>query len=126
MADNGFAGARKLRTVAVKNVERINLVPFHGGSLGCNVFGDGDAGLNMWRLLVAPGGSMESHFHPCPEIYYVARGAGDVSTGDGAVTRLEAGDALYIPANEPHRFVNNTGSMCEILAISFLSEPAPA
>ena len=58
-------------------------------------------GLTAGLTIVEPGGSLATHSHTPPEIYYGLEGAGLV-TVDGAERKISAGDALFIPGDALH------------------------
>ena len=96
----------------------------HGHGLGCNVFGDDQAGLNMWHVIVPPRSRLDPHTHPCEEIYFLTSGKG-VLLIDGEEVRLKAGDAYFIRPDASHGFINDGSIDSEILAFSYLKRPAP-
>ena len=96
----------------------------HGEALVCNVFGRDLPGLNLWHVVVPAGLSMESHAHPCEEVYYVLAGRGELVVGSQRF-EVQAGCAIRLPANMSHGFRNDGDDDCEIAAVSYLHSPAP-
>ncbi len=96
----------------------------HGDGLGCNIFGEDRRGLNMWRVVVNPGVTLESHSHPPDEIYLLTKGNGRLRIGE-EVFEMATGQAAWIPSGIEHEFVNNGDRRCEILAFSHLPSDAP-
>ena len=60
-----------------------------------------------WAALPA-GNTIEEHVDTVEEIYFILRGGGLMKVGDEEKA-VKAGDAIWIPAGEPHRLFNNTG-----------------
>lgn len=59
----------------------------------------------MELKLYAPRGSDPQQPHTRDEIYVVVAGRGRFDNG-GEVVSFEAGDALFVPAGRPHRFID--------------------
>lgn len=77
-----------------------------------------DSGV-MAMATIEPGVSCGLHMHNAEEFFYIVRGQGAGEIGGDEAT-LEAGLALYVPANTPHNFTNTGDSNLEILY--FMSE----
>ena len=60
------------------------------------------------RVDFAPGAAFGRHKHPGEEIIYVIEGTLEYEIG-GKVTRVKAGDVLFVPAGTPHT-AKNIGS----------------
>jgi mannose-6-phosphate isomerase-like protein (cupin superfamily) len=60
-----------------------------------------DLSLGVYRLLAGAGDSQQPHGEE--EIYYVASGRARFRAADHDV-EVKAGDILFVPAKEPHRF----------------------
>ena len=60
----------------------------------------------MIRGIVQPGGEAETHFHESAyQAIYVISGSTDVTLGEDAPVRCEAGAIIRIPPRMPHRVV---------------------
>ena len=81
---------------------------------------DGAGNFHMRQFEVAPGGHTPHHSHDYEHEILVLRGSGVAQSAEGE-RPFSAGDVMFVPANEPHQFVNN-GS--ETLAFICLI-PAP-
>ena len=60
-----------------------------------------------WAALPA-GNTIEEHVDTVEEIYFILHGGGLMKVGDEEQV-VKQGDAIWIPAGEPHRLINNTG-----------------
>jgi len=60
-----------------------------------------------WAFLPA-GNTIDEHVDTVEEIYFILYGGGMMKVGDEE-QKVKQGDAIWIPAGEPHRLVNNTG-----------------
>lgn len=58
-----------------------------------------------WAVLPA-GNTIEEHIDEVEEIYFILYGRGLMKVGDEE-REVKEGDAIWIPAGEPHRLVNN-------------------
>ena len=58
-----------------------------------------------WAVLPA-GNTIEEHLDEVEEIYFIVVGGGLMKVGDEE-REVKAGDAIWIPAGEPHRLINN-------------------
>lgn len=63
--------------------------------------------LSIGRFTMPPGTVDRQEPHTEDELYVVERGRGTLRTADGDVL-LEPGRAVFVPAGEPHRFVDVT------------------
>ena len=59
-----------------------------------------------WAALPA-GNTIEEHVDEVEEIYFILHGGGLMKVGDEEQA-VKAGDAIWIPAGEAHRLINNT------------------
>ncbi len=57
-----------------------------------------------WAVLPA-GNTIEEHVDEVEEIYFVLSGTGMMKVGDEE-KEVKAGDAIWLPAGEPHRLIN--------------------
>jgi mannose-6-phosphate isomerase-like protein (cupin superfamily) len=55
---------------------------------------------------VQPGGKLSLHRHERAEVYHFLSGAGEVVV-EGEITRVRAGDTLFVPGNAWHSIDNN-------------------
>ena len=60
-----------------------------------------------------PGAAIGLHFHDCEESVMVLEGDA-IAEIDGIRHPLRTGDTTWIPANVPHRFLNETDSVMRI------------
>lgn len=60
-----------------------------------------------------PGAKIGVHFHNCEESVMILEGEA-VAEIDGERIALKAGDTTWIPANVPHRFLNESDSVMRI------------
>ncbi len=60
-----------------------------------------------------PGAKIGMHFHNCEESVLILEGEA-VAEIDGARHHLREGDTTWIPANVPHRFLNESGQPMRI------------
>ncbi len=67
--------------------------------------------------MLPPGNVLEEHIDPVEEIYLIMKGAGLMKVGDEE-REVKDGDAIWIPAGEPHRLKNTGDDMCFILVIA--------
>ncbi len=74
---------------------------------------DGAANFCMRVFEIAPGGHTPKHAHDWEHEMFVHSGAGEVY-GNGQWQPLQAGKAMFIPANEEHQ-MKNTGK--ELLVV---------
>jgi quercetin dioxygenase-like cupin family protein len=71
---------------------------------------------NFARITIQPGGTNQIHVHKdIEQVYIVLRGRGTVQVGDEKA-EVKAGDAIFLPANVPHGFVN-TGDKPAVLLL---------
>jgi mannose-6-phosphate isomerase-like protein (cupin superfamily) len=59
-------------------------------------------------VFFAPRGRDYQTFHDSDELYFIARGTGEIVIGDERFS-FEAGDAFFVPAMAVHRFENFSG-----------------
>lgn len=60
-----------------------------------------------------PGSKIGVHFHNCEESVLILEGEA-VAEIDGQRHQLKAGDTTWIPANVPHRFLNESEALMRI------------
>ncbi len=70
----------------------------------------------MREFLVEPGGHTPLHSHDYEHEVYILGGTGEVECG-GVVKPVAEGKAIYIPANEPHQFRNNSSEALRFLCL---------
>jgi len=70
---------------------------------------DGCPNFAMRKFTIAPGGNTPRHQHDYEHEILILAGGG-VAFGNGQEQPINAGDAIYMPANEPHQF-RNTGTV---------------
>lgn len=70
---------------------------------------DGAPNFAMRAFEIAPGGHTPLHQHPYEHEVLILEGSGAVWR-EGSEVPLKPGDALYVPAEEQHRF-QNTGTV---------------
>ncbi len=66
---------------------------------------DGADNFCMRFFELAPGGNTPKHSHEWEHEVFIHSGSGEVLC-DGAWKPVVAGDALFVPGNEPHQFRN--------------------
>lgn len=66
---------------------------------------DGAKTFHMRHFEVAPGGCTPHHQHDYEHEILILRGRG-VAVSEQGERSLEAGDVVWVPANEPHQFRN--------------------
>ncbi len=64
-------------------------------------------GASLTLELYAPQGRDDQQPHSRDELYVVLRGSGRFDNG-GALQPFQPGDAFFVPAHRPHRFVDFT------------------
>ncbi len=62
---------------------------------------------NVSLIMFAPNDTDHQTFHEEDEFYFIMRGSGEIIIND-ETTKCEVGDAVFVPAKIPHRFVNFT------------------
>lgn len=88
------------QAMTMPGAEKVDMQMLCGPADGCPRFA-------MRKFTIAPGGCTPRHQHDYEHEVYILAGQG-VAFGHGAETPVQAGDALYVPANEMHQF-RNTG-----------------
>ena len=107
--------------VAMPGAEKVRMQLLCGPGDGCPNFA-------MRRFIVGPGGCTPRHQHDYEHEVLILAGAG-VVFGNGCEQPLEAGDVLYVPANELHQFRNTSAAPLEFICMvpAFVHRPgAPA
>ena len=67
-----------------------------------------------------PQAGMEEEIHPGhAQVFYVLSGCMSVRQGGMEIGRLKEGDAVYIPAGDPHEVKNDTGEGLIFLAVTY-------
>lgn len=66
---------------------------------------DGAPSFAMRRFVMTPGGRIPLHDHPWEHEIFILSGKADVFTPDDR-REVGPGDALYLPAGEPHGYEN--------------------
>ena len=69
-----------------------------------------------WAYLPA-GNVLEEHVDEVEEIYFILSGGGMMKVGDEE-REVKPGDAIWIPAGDPHRLINTTKEDTQILVIA--------
>jgi mannose-6-phosphate isomerase-like protein (cupin superfamily) len=69
-----------------------------------------------WAYLPV-GNVLEEHVDEVEEIYFVLSGGGMMKVGDEE-REVKPGDAIWIPAGDPHRLINTTKEDTQILVIA--------
>lgn len=65
----------------------------------------------VYDTSLAPGESIQSHYHTgFEEIYYVLSGYGIMTIGEEK-QEISRGDVVYIPANAPHTLLNTAAEV---------------
>lgn len=77
--------------------------------------GSNEIVLRYFRL--AAGGATPYHAHDWPHLVKVEVGVGVTVDVDGNETPIEAGDFIYVPDNEKHRFRNTGEGSFEFICI---------
>jgi quercetin dioxygenase-like cupin family protein len=75
---------------------------------------------HMRHFQVAPGGHTPHHTHDYEHELLVLKGAGIAKSAEGD-RPIRAGDAVFVPANEKHQFVNGGDEPLEFICLV----PAP-
>jgi len=99
-------------TVIKKNEGQLYVPPGHDESVKARKFfnpGNGCTKVDAHVTTFAPGSGMDEEVHPVSDhIMYLLKGKLEVRQGGRLVAVVEEGDALRIPAGEPHQ-VSNPG-----------------
>ena len=77
---------------------------------------DGATDFTMEIFEIGPGGYSAFHTHPWEHQVYVITGGG-VVLGDQGEAPFDAGDVIFIPANEPHQFRNTGDDTVEFVCL---------
>jgi quercetin dioxygenase-like cupin family protein len=81
---------------------------------------DGARNFHMRHFEVAPGGNTPQHAHDYEHEILVLAGRGTAMTTEGD-RPFQAGDVIFVPANEMHAFHNTSEERCEFICLI----PAP-
>src|SRR5690606_14079711 len=77
--------------------------------IGLATRSQGARSFEVWRSVVAPGGSTPRHVHDTEEVFVLLRGKGEMTVGD-QVIKFEAPATVIAPAHVPHQ-LRNTGDV---------------
>jgi len=78
---------------------------------------DGAENFEMRKFRIKPGGRLPRHMHPEIEHeQYILKGRMIIGIGDKTY-EVKEGDAVFIPANTPHWYVNNGDEDVEFICI---------
>ncbi|MEK6709991.1 MAG: cupin domain-containing protein [Nitrospinota bacterium] len=77
---------------------------------------DGETGMAMRVIEIAPGGQTPDHSHPWEHQVFILRGAGRVVSG-GEEKRFGPGDAIFIAPGERHIFHNDSAGAVEFVCM---------
>lgn len=88
----------ELRDPGVPGTKNVQMRMLIGPNNGANVF-------HMRQFEVGPGGYTPHHQHNYEHEVLILSGRGHLKADDGDKP-LQAGDVVWIPANEMHQFVN--------------------
>ena len=102
--------------VKLLKIDEARMVKLHDGFLESWFFDQDtptDSGV-MAMATIEPEVCCGLHMHSAEEFFYIVRGQGIGEIGGREVT-LEAGLAMYVPANIAHNFTNTGDSNLEIL-----------
>lgn len=73
---------------------------------------------------IAPNGSTPPHHHDWEHEIYILDGEMDLVLPDeGRTERVEPGDAIFIPRDEPHGFVTGPNQRCRFLIVAPCERP---
>lgn len=82
--------------------------------------GDGAGHFHMRQFEVEPGGYTPHHSHDYEHEILVLAGSGTAKSPQGDRS-FQAGDVIFVPANEKHQFVNNGSETLQFICLI----PAP-
>ena len=68
---------------------------------------DGANNFTMRRFEIQPGGKIGLHDHPEEHEIFILQGTGEVFDSKGVTVRINPGDIVYVPPNEPHGYSND-------------------
>ena len=75
----------------------------------------------MQVVEISPHTSTPSHYHPWEHEIFIVSGKGIAAGEQGSVT-VGAGNIIFIPANEPHCFVNTESDTLRFVSIEPLKK----
>jgi quercetin dioxygenase-like cupin family protein len=78
---------------------------------------DGAPNFAMRRFNVEPGGHTPRHQHPYEHEVLITRGRGCVFSQSTGEVSVQAGDVLFIPADELHQFRNTSPLIMEFICL---------
>jgi mannose-6-phosphate isomerase-like protein (cupin superfamily) len=71
----------------------------------------------MAYAMIPAGNALEEHIDEVEEIYFILNGGGLMKVGDEE-REVKEGDAIWLPAGEPHGLKNNKDIMMVILVVA--------
>ena len=77
---------------------------------------DGAPTFALRVIEIAPGGSSPRHAHPYEHEVFTLAGEGAVWSEDGEVP-MRPGDAVFVPPNEVHQFINKGDSTLQFICV---------
>lgn len=80
---------------------------------------DGDQGadsLSVGEVLLTPGGTAPTHFHPTEEAMVILEGELEAVLGEDTI-KVSAGQTVLAPAGVKHGFTNRSDSPARVMAI---------
>ena len=72
--------------------------------------------------MLPAGNVIEEHIDDYEEIYFILNGKGVMKVGDEE-KEVKDGDAIWLPADVPHRLENNSDGMLVILVVAAYPHP---
>jgi mannose-6-phosphate isomerase-like protein (cupin superfamily) len=118
-----------LYVVNITSVNKLPLEDIHGSDVLYQIFFEDYPEFNakkpesmkaftsFSRVLIKPGATNQIHVHQEQEqVYFVLQGGGEIQVGDER-KQVKAGDAIFLPANIQHGFINNTKNLTILLMI---------
>lgn len=82
---------------------------------------DGAPLVSMQVIEISPHTSTPSHYHPWEHEIFIVSGKGIVA-GEHGSTPIDEGKIIFIPANEPHCFVNTATDTLRFLCVEPLKK----
>jgi len=79
----------------------------------------GSSKVDVHMTTFAAGSGMEEEIHPFSDhVLYMLSGTLEIRQGNKTVAVISEGDAIHIPAGEPHQSVNATGEPATFVAVT--------
>jgi mannose-6-phosphate isomerase-like protein (cupin superfamily) len=113
----------------IPSVKKMPLKDIHGDDCLYQIFFENDemwdskkpesmrAFMNFSMIELKPGATNKMHTHEdCEQVYFILEGGGLIQVGDES-QKVKKGDAIFLPAQIPHEFTNNTEKTSIILMI---------